>query len=384
MKYFLALFIFAFSLHVYANDWQDSLKKYAMNPAFQAYCTDLNGQVEGDNIDQPMNPASVTKLFVSWWAIKELGVHFQFETKAFYNQADNSLHIEGGGDPYFVSENLIYLLNQLNDAEIYKLDRVTFDENLLLNWTKSSAAIANDLKKHFNTHLWTNSLNLTLNQLLTSIEEQNIPLILKKPMMRVPSVSFREQPATDYTQVFVLYSQPLYRQLKQMNQFSNNFMAQAYFDYLGQSAELERFLKEQAGIEKKDAYFYNGSGLDNNYTTCRATLTVMKKLYQESESQGLAPQEIMAVAAEDVGTLRDRFVESKYRHTILAKTGTLATVSTLAGSLYQNKTHKFFAIFNSKYVPSKGRAMQDDFLRKIFTPDVGFPYSVKSYFPFGI
>lgn len=388
MKVFLPLF-FSFLVNAaYAVDfdqtWQKLLKKHSLAANDQAYCTDLNGSIEGFNIDKPMNPASVTKLFVSLWAIKELGVHFQFETKFFYNQADNSLHIEGGGDPYFVSENILYILNQLNDAEIYQLDRVTFDENLLFNWSKGSTTIAQDLKRHFNTHLWTNALNQTLTQLLTSIEEQQVPLIIKKPMMRATSVSFRERPATEYTQVFAVYSQPLFRQLKQMNQFSNNFMAQAYFDYLGKSNELERFLKEEAGIEKKDAYFFNGSGLDNNYTTCRATLTVIKKLYQEIEAQEMKPQDVMAVSAADQGTLRDRFTDAKYQNTILAKTGTLATVSTLAGSLFQAKTHRYFAIFNSKQVPHKGRAFQDDFIEAIFSPDTSFPYAVTAYFPFGI
>lgn len=364
--------------------WKDSLKKHALSSSSQAYCTDLSGKLEGANIDRPMNPASVTKIFVSWWALKELGAEYQFETKAFYNKEENSLHIEGGHDPFFVSENIIYLLNQLNDEEIFQLDRITFDENFLFNWSISNETIGRELQNHFNTGLWNQAINDVFNQLTTAVETLELPLVLRRPKMKVSEITFSDQPTTSYTHVFTLYSQPLYRQLKQMNQYSNNFMAQAYFDYLGKSSAMERFLKEQAGIDKSAAYFYNGSGLDNNYTTCRATLTVLKKLYQEIELQNFAPQDVLAVPSVDLGTLNHRFSEAQYKNAILAKTGTLSVASTLAGSLYKGQVHKFFAIFNSKTTPQKGRVFQDEFIKKIFTPDSSFSYTLTPYFPFAI
>lgn len=386
MKKLLSIFAFLLATSGLALSpdlaWKKVLKKYALPSADQAFCTDLGGSVQGANLDKPMNPASVTKLFISWWALKELGGHFQFETKVFYDEETRSLHLQGAGDPFFVSENIFYLLNLLNERGITELNEVTFDANFSFNWSTDIDEIRQELFFYFNTSAWDQLMESSFQDLITLLDQNNMPLVLRRPKMKVLRVAFEEQPSAEAEVVENIKSAPLYRQLKQMNQYSNNFMAQRYFENLGESEALEVFLKEHAGITKEQAYFFNGSGLDHNYTTCRATLLMLRKLYQEIDFQKILPQEVIAVPAVDSGTLVQRFTEPKYRNTLLAKTGTLSIACTLAGSLLKDGEHSFFAVFNSKSTPQKSRAFQDELIKSIFIPDSNFEYSPTPYFSF--
>ena len=57
------------------------------------------------NADRPFVPASVTKVVTAWLAMEVLGGDYRFQTR-FYLDEDRVLYVQGGGDPYLISEEL--------------------------------------------------------------------------------------------------------------------------------------------------------------------------------------------------------------------------------------------------------------------------------------
>ena len=64
------------------------------------------------NADEPFVPASVTKIVTSWLALQVLGADYRFETR-FYLDAKRVLYVQGGGDPFLISEELAVLAEAL-------------------------------------------------------------------------------------------------------------------------------------------------------------------------------------------------------------------------------------------------------------------------------
>ena len=91
--------------------------------------------------DRVIVPASVTKLVTSFVALRELGPDHTFETRVSYqgNLDDRgvlsgNLIIEGTGDPFFVSERMWLLANQLRQTGIAKVEGDLVFERVGFSW----------------------------------------------------------------------------------------------------------------------------------------------------------------------------------------------------------------------------------------------------------
>ena len=69
-------------------------------------------ELVAQNADKPFVPASVTKIVTAWLALEVLGADYRFETR-FYLDDKRVLYVEGGGDPYLISEELAPLATEL-------------------------------------------------------------------------------------------------------------------------------------------------------------------------------------------------------------------------------------------------------------------------------
>jgi D-alanyl-D-alanine carboxypeptidase/D-alanyl-D-alanine-endopeptidase (penicillin-binding protein 4) len=88
-------------------------KVAAMAPSALVYVVDDKGnELIAQNADQPFVPASVTKIVTAWLAMDVLGADYRFETK-FYLDKDRVLYVRGGGDPFLISEELAPLATEL-------------------------------------------------------------------------------------------------------------------------------------------------------------------------------------------------------------------------------------------------------------------------------
>lgn len=96
---------------------EDVLRSYKLQSAevgIYAVPFSKNAPIVSINKDLPLNPASCMKLITSAVALKELGPDFQFSTKFYI--AGNDLWVKGFGDPSFVIERLVDVVDRLVKA----------------------------------------------------------------------------------------------------------------------------------------------------------------------------------------------------------------------------------------------------------------------------
>ncbi|WP_141700790.1 D-alanyl-D-alanine carboxypeptidase/D-alanyl-D-alanine-endopeptidase [Methyloceanibacter superfactus] len=73
---------------------------------------DKGNELVAQNADKPFVPASVTKIVTAWLAMEVLGGDYRFKTR-FYLDGNRVLYVQGGGDPFLISEELALLAPQL-------------------------------------------------------------------------------------------------------------------------------------------------------------------------------------------------------------------------------------------------------------------------------
>jgi serine-type D-Ala-D-Ala carboxypeptidase/endopeptidase (penicillin-binding protein 4) len=71
-----------------------------------------SNELVAQNADEPLVPASVTKIVTAWLALDVLGADYHFETR-FYLDSNRMLYVRGGGDPFLISEELARLATNL-------------------------------------------------------------------------------------------------------------------------------------------------------------------------------------------------------------------------------------------------------------------------------
>ena len=145
--------------------------------------------------------------------------------------------------------------------------------------------------------------------------------------------------------------------------YSNNFYTDKIFDFLGGSEKFADYIYRKISATTSDVYLYTGSGLGNNYTTCRTTINMLNALEEVLEAQGLKFEDVIAIPGADNGTLKNRFTENNYTRALAAKTGTLRDTSTLAGYLFSKDSIKF-GVFNSTTNKQTARNIQDKLIKK--------------------
>jgi D-alanyl-D-alanine carboxypeptidase len=105
-------------------------------------------------------------------------------------------------------------------------------------------------------------------------------------------------------------------------------------------------------------------------------MKVLRALFKILGEHALKPEDVMAVAGVDSGTLRGRLGREDVRGTVIAKTGTLVTidngVSTLVGVAYTRaRGPLLFAVFNSGGNVYAYRRLQDQFIEQLIAQEGG-------------
>lgn len=366
------------------NFWSRVIRFKGLKKEQQAYCyRHPNGEILGKNIDKTMYPASVSKIYLSYFALKKLGPYYRFKTRILIKK--DHVHIQGGHDPYFTSENLFHLLSKLNKMGIYKIRKFTFDRNFYFNRSLPENHLAWLLKDYINTEKWNVIHKVEYQNLLFQITNLDLNLYLPEAVNFKAKYVF-EQNTVDFSsfnQEINLESSPLHHHLKQMNIYSTNFIADNLFEDLGGSEEFSLFMKREFNVGTETIQFDNGAGFEPNYTNCRLTIYLIEELKEYLSTQGLEITDLLSVAGEDDGTLSYRF-QKEYKKTIAAKTGSLRHTSTLAGVLNTESSSYAFSIFNRTFKLQRARELQDYTVKKIFEV-IGYPerllYDQTDYIP---
>lgn len=86
--------------------------------------------VESQNQKEQMILASVSKLFTSYYVLKNMDMNFSFETKVLFD--GKNLYLKGSGDPYLTAHDLVSLIYQLKRENITEIkgDFILDDKDL--------------------------------------------------------------------------------------------------------------------------------------------------------------------------------------------------------------------------------------------------------------
>lgn len=161
-------------------------------------------------------------------------------------------------------------------------------------------------------------------------------------------------------------SVPMIELLKQLNIYSNNFMADALAEHLGGADIVAQHVTQLTGIPRSEIQLINGSGLGvENQISARAVCAMLIALDGRLSQSGYAVADVLPVAGMDEGTIQNRDLPLN----AAVKTGTLATVSTLAGSIPSNDGGVvWFAILNWGSDLDGLRNEQDRLLKAVTNP----------------
>lgn len=367
----------------------------------------------GTNVDREFELASVSKMVTTFWAINKLGPHFRFQTKIHVTPLAGDtvdLHIEGSRDPYFGQHMIYFLASELNKLGIKKVETLSFDENFKINWyvreryaqaARSYDPSPNSVAKSLDSVLIRNVFHVpTYNAIRAEAEKAfNLSMIPSarispRRIEYIPREQF-ERDRSQKAQTYVLKSAPLHRHLKEMNIYSNNYVADMIYSNLGGNEEFSKFIKNKMGFDSKDLFFINGSG-DSEFTpsgklynkgSCSALVKVLLAMRKDLEKQGLKLQDVMAVSGTDAtATMGGRYADIP--NTVIAKTGSVNPAITLSGMIATEKGDLVFAVLMKTGGPADwnmARTMIRTEVGKIIEKNGGasqISYTAQPYLPF--
>ena len=372
--------------------YADSLSVYGFSADNQGFIvTTLKGEVLGEhNADRLYNPASVTKIATSLTAISRLGPDFKFRTSLYTDGTfdpstgilHGSLYVIGSGDPAFFSENAMMIADKMNRSGIREVDGNMYVlGQFFFNFSASREASAKAFRATLTPETWNAQTKSSYSRFLSiRAAEDRVSAVGRTqasaapPLMGPPSLKISGQTITDpsvntakLTPLAVHTSLPLVRVLKGLNDFSNNWMASVIGNLVGGPDAVARFLVTDVGFKEDEVRFATSSGLGANAISPRGTITMLRKLIAYLESKGLGVEELLPIAGVDGGTLERRFNDA-FRGSVVGKTGTLNSVSALAGVAYtRQRGPLLFVIYNHGGSAHRFRAVQDETIKKIIT-----------------
>ena len=311
------------------------------------------------NENTTFNPASVMKLVTSLAALTRFGPDYRYRTNFLADGVIDSrsrtlqgdLVVEGASDPMFSLADANEVGAQLSRLGI---SRVT-----------GRLRIAGQFY-YFATGYHSNlSLETSAGRLRAALQRAGIRI--------EGETCFGERSGT---LLLSHYSDALVSILLFQNAHSSNAVAEVVGASLGGPQAIQEFLVKRLGVAESDVFVGRASGLDFNRITPRATLKVLRSLIEFLKDHSLKPEDVMAVAGIDSGTLQRRLIRDDIRGSVIAKTGTLVSidngVSTLVGIAY-TRAHGpvLFAVFNSGGNVRSYRRLQDQLIEHLIAEEGG-------------
>ena len=307
--------------------------------------------------------ASLTKIATSVAALDKWEPNHRFITR-FYTDGpitagvlQGNLFVAGDHDPLFVWEEAIAVGNALNQLGIREVtgDLVVVG-NFAMNF-KTDPAIAGALfKQAVDKDQWSGIISKAFGDL---------PPDTPKPQVKIAGEINTQAVLPQNLQPLLEHqSLPLAPLLKQMNIYSNNDMAEMLAQAMGGAAIVAQTTSRLGAIPAAEIQLKNGSGLGvDNRLSPRAVTKMYQILAAQLEPHSLGIDDIFPVMGRDrQGTLEWRSMPQG----LTVKTGTLNTVSALAGTIpTQERGTVWFAIINNGPNFDRLRVEQDRLLQQI-------------------
>jgi len=314
----------------------------------------LAGQeMESNQPDEPINPASVVKVATSLWAIERRGSEFRYETRFFargaVDEARGVLHgdlvVVGSGDPDFHAENAFLVARALNDLHVERVTgAVIVNQRFWMGWENGSEGrepdpvkrgllMAGRLRQALNPKRWDGPTRMAWREfaLRRGLDSRRPPQVV---VMGGIGTDGERNPG----QMMVVHrSQVLPDILRRFNCYSNNDIERVA-ETLGSPDELGSFVAVRCNVARDTVQLETASGLGSNRLTARIIVRLLLELRKTCERLGVPLESLLPVAGCDPGTVTRQFpllADGPGTTSVVGKTGTLTNtdggVAVLAG-----------------------------------------------------
>ncbi len=323
----------------------------------------MGDQVLGQHQGSKALPAaSLTKVATTLAALQQFGPHHRFVTTYLATGSlgtdgvlQGNLWVLGGEDPFFVWEEAFAVGNALNAQGIRQVrgDLVVVGR-FYMNFSRDVARSGALLRQGLDARLWPPE---------AQAQFQTLPPGTPRPQVEILGSLRVAQQVPSEAQVLLRHeSPPLIHLLKLMNLYSNNAMAEMLAEAVGGAAQVAQIARAAAGIPAEELHLINGSGLGvENRISPRANVAMLRATQALLEEHGLSLADAFAVVGQDVGVLERRLLPG----ILIAKSGTLSGVSTLAGVLPTERGDIWFAVMNGGANLADLRTWQGEFLSRL-------------------
>jgi D-alanyl-D-alanine carboxypeptidase/D-alanyl-D-alanine-endopeptidase (penicillin-binding protein 4) len=272
------------------------------------------------------------------------------------------LVIQGGGDPFFVTEDALELRQDLEALGVKRVTgKLIITGDFYMNF-RSNAELAGKLLKQ--------TLQGGGGRVRTVLRDKrgkprtvvyrDIPaphIAIAGPVQVMDAPWLRQVPLIRHR------SPSLVHILKRMNVYSNNAMANMVTETLGGPYSMVRLAALGAGVSMDELRLSNGSGLGvENQLSPRTVCALLVGIQRALRPAKLTIADVFPVAGHDLGTIRRRHLP----FATVVKTGTLRNVSTLAGVML-TRAHGpvWFALINRGGDVGSFREQQDVLLQTL-------------------
>lgn len=311
-----------------------------------------------------VHPASVSKLPTTLALLRELGPEHRFETRfvaggpILAGTIEGPLVVRADGDPYFVDENALLVVEALRGLGLREVrGDLAVEGQLLFNWKADSLAprLRRALEGGVAAAAW---------QAVRASGR-----VAHETGAGIPGLRFASSPADaagPETLLATHRSQPLIYMLKALNGYSNNIFAPFATAAGGIRVIQERLLEELPADYREELVLGDGAGAHAaNRISPRATVAILRALAAELAGHGLDLTSVMPVAGVDEGTLKKRLAGPNGQGIVVAKTGTYGDYGAcaLAGALQTRNGLVYFAILNRGVPIEEARRRQDAYVR---------------------
>jgi D-alanyl-D-alanine carboxypeptidase/D-alanyl-D-alanine-endopeptidase (penicillin-binding protein 4) len=309
--------------------------------------------------------ASLTKIATTLAAVEKWGLNHRFVTTVATTGVitddgilTGDLIVQGNSNPFFVWEEAIAVGNALNAAGIQAVagDLVIVGP-FYMNY-RTEVTVAGELLR----------VALDRDRWPPDAQEQykTLPTGTPQPQIAIQGeVRVSPNLPSDAIALFRHESINLANILRQMNIYSNNVMAEVLAESTGGAAAVANLAAQVSGVQPDEIQLINGSGLGvENRISPHATVAMLIALDRRLQNQAARITDVFPVVERDRGgTLKGR----DFPPQTLLKTGTLNTVSALAGVVpTRDRGWVWYAIINngSAQIPYL-RQEQDVLLQEI-------------------
>jgi D-alanyl-D-alanine carboxypeptidase/D-alanyl-D-alanine-endopeptidase (penicillin-binding protein 4) len=316
----------------------------------------------------PMPVASLTKIATTLAALHTWGPMHHFGTIVSTTGSvrngvlQGDLVIQGGGDPFFVSEDATEVRRALRQLGITRVTgKLVIVGDFYMNFT-TNPLLAGKLLKHA---LQDGGGDPPPPRRSRRGKVQTA----RRPTPSEPAIAIAGAIQTvdvfegKQTPLIRRRSLPLVQVLKRMNVYSNNAMAEMLTRELGGLEMMRQRAAQAAGVPTRALQLINGSGLGaENQLAPRTVCALLVAIHNQLRPTDFTIADVFPVAGHDLGTIRRRHLPDDS----VVKTGTLRNVSTLAGVLL-TRTHGpvWFALINQGGDLGGYRAQQDVLLNAL-------------------